>query len=405
MTEDNISNPTTAGLSAGPAAGTQSSTLTNANTETETGSASSSRSRRRKNKKKSSGPNSTETRRVIKAPTVIFKGDCLKMNGQVFQCAHESNDPKQFSRTKEELMRWSQTNYKQEDSDELRQMLKHMKEAVFIMPTDPSTTASRTEERIWESQCSDYIKGQKRYKGQKGTLFATIWGQCSPAMQASLRSAKGYEEIEDQSDVIELLNEIRGIIYNFDSRTYVYESILKAKLAVFAIRQEPKETAADYLLRFKQTISVSEHYGASLFDDEILAKHELVTIGVMDDVKEDFPSEGMDGTVDHYTELARSKMQAFVFIQEQREEDIHPSSSHSRTTTPKEQTNILQLLTTRLLYSQLGRPMQRRKQSGTTVETMRGTPLERRSNCFKPKKKSKKRLHSPRKARTQTRSD
>ena len=316
MTEDNITNQND-GVPAVPAPVTQSNSLQNGNTETDTtGSTSSSRSRsNRRKKKKSGGSSLTETRKAAKTPTVIFKGDCLKMNGHVFQCAHESNDPKQFSRTKEELMRWTQTNYKQEDSDELRHMLRHMKEATFVLPTDPAETASRTEVKIWEAEVSDYIKGQKRYKGQKGSLFATIWGQCSPAMQATLRSTKIYDAIEERSDVIELLNEIRGIIYNFDSRTYVYESILKAKLAVFGIRQEYKETASDYLLRFKQTISVSEHYGASLFDDEILAKHELVTIGVMESIKDDFPSEGMDGTVDHYTELARSKMQAYVFIQ------------------------------------------------------------------------------------------
>ena len=121
--------------------------------------------------------------------------------------------------------------------------------------------ASRTEVKIWEAEVvSDYIKGQKRYKGQKGSLFTTSWGQCLPAMQATLKSAKIYNAIKERSDVIGLLDEIRDIIYNFDSRrTYVYESILKAKLAVFAIRQEYKETASNYLLRFKQTISVSEN--------------------------------------------------------------------------------------------------------------------------------------------------
>ena len=315
MTEDTTTTQND-GVPAVPTTVTQNNASSNGSTEPDTGSTSNSRSRsNRRKKKKSGGSNTTEVKKVNKAPTVVFKGDSLKMNGHVFQCAHESNDPKQFSRTKEELMRWTQTNYKQEDSDKLRHMLRHMKEAIFVLPTDPAETASRTEVKIWEAEVSDYIKGQKRYKGQKGSLFATIWGQCSPAMQATLRSSRIYDAIEECSDVIGLLNEIRGIIYNFDSRTYVYESILKAKLAVFGIRQEHKETASDYLLRFKQTISVSEHYGASLFDDEILAKHELVTIGIMENTKEDFPQVGMDGTVDHYTELARSKMQAFVFIQ------------------------------------------------------------------------------------------
>ena len=177
MTEDNITTQN----SGAPAAGTQSSALPNANTETKTGSASNSRSHsNRRKKKKSGGSNSTETRKVTKTPTVIFKGDSLKMNGHVvFQCAHESNDQKQFSRTKEELMRWTQTNYKQEDSDEIRHMLRNMREAIFVLPTDPAETATKTEVRIWESEVSDYIKGQKRYKGQKGSLFATIWGQCT----------------------------------------------------------------------------------------------------------------------------------------------------------------------------------------------------------------------------------
>ena len=59
---------------------------------------------------------------------------------------------------------------KQEDSDKLRHMLRHMKEATFVLPTDPAETASRTEVKIWEAEVSDYIKGQKRYnKGQKGS--------------------------------------------------------------------------------------------------------------------------------------------------------------------------------------------------------------------------------------------
>ena len=116
MTEDNITTQT----SSAPAVGIQSSALVTTNTETEIGSASNSRSRNRRKKKKSGGSNSTETSKVTKTPTVIFKGDSPKMNGHVFQWTKGLNDQKQFSRTKEELIRWTQTNNKQEDSDTTR---------------------------------------------------------------------------------------------------------------------------------------------------------------------------------------------------------------------------------------------------------------------------------------------
>ena len=107
-----------------------------------------------------------------------------------------------------------------------------------------------------------------------------------------------------------------GIIYKFDSRTYIlYQSILRAKTAVFRIQQEPKESAQDYLLRFQQTIALSEYYGASLvFDDEILVKQELVdSPHAMQDLNGPLPTTS--NVLDDSRELAQNKMQGYIFIQ------------------------------------------------------------------------------------------
>ena len=242
----------------------------------------------------------------------LFKGESPKLNGHMFQCANETTDKKQFARTKEELIRWTQTDFEPNESDDIRTMLRTMREVQFVEPTEPADNATRTDVRIWDIEVSDYLIRKKRYKGQKSCLFATIWEQCSPAMQANLQASTNHNAIEASSDVISLLNEIMGIIYKFDSRTYIYQSILQAKIAVFRIQQEPKESAHDYLLRFQETIAVSEYYGASLFGDEILVKQELVDSHAMQDLNRPLPTTS--NVLDDSRELAQNKMQGYIFI-------------------------------------------------------------------------------------------
>lgn len=75
----------------------------------------------------------------------------------------EANNKNQFSRTKEELQRW-----RMDESDGIHTMLRTMNKVTFVQPTDPAEDANRTALKIWDIEISEYLKGRKRYKGQKG---------------------------------------------------------------------------------------------------------------------------------------------------------------------------------------------------------------------------------------------
>lgn len=75
----------------------------------------------------------------------------------------EANKKNQFSRTKEDLLRWRMV-----ESDGIHTMLRNMNKVAFVQSTDPAEDANRTAFKIWDIEISEYLKGRKRYKGQKG---------------------------------------------------------------------------------------------------------------------------------------------------------------------------------------------------------------------------------------------
>ena len=67
---------------------------------------------------------------------------------------------------------------------------------------------------------------QKNYK----TVYPLILGQCMPALRAQLEGNKGYEKINKEQDLFELLKLIRGLCCLHDlnnDKTYTIISLLK----------------------------------------------------------------------------------------------------------------------------------------------------------------------------------
>ena len=42
-------------------------------------------------------------------------------------------------------------------------------------------------------------------------LYGIVWGQCSPKLQDKLRALKTFEEMHESSDLITLLEKVKGI--------------------------------------------------------------------------------------------------------------------------------------------------------------------------------------------------
>ena len=74
-----------------------------------------------------------------------------------------------------------------------------------------------------------YVKIIDTYAENKSTLYSVLWGQCSNRMKTKIKALDIFELISENSDILALLKEIKGISYRFESRDNIYISMDDAK--------------------------------------------------------------------------------------------------------------------------------------------------------------------------------
>ena len=71
--------------------------------------------------------------------------------------------------------------------DDIYQLMKNGKEAVFKEPTEPGgERPTYGQQKKYELEYRTYLEETKQYKKNKGKLFRTIAGQCVPVLRARL---------------------------------------------------------------------------------------------------------------------------------------------------------------------------------------------------------------------------
>jgi Zinc knuckle len=97
-----------------------------------------------------------------------------------------------------------------------------------------------------------------------------IWGQCSEAMRNKLRALDDFNEENKNNNCIWLLNEIKGVTHQFDTKRNMYLSLLDARIAYFTCRQTANQTNAEYLAVFSANVQVLEYYKATISESHLL---------------------------------------------------------------------------------------------------------------------------------------
>ena len=251
-----------------------------------------------------------------------FIGKYPDMHGNVFQCHNETDRRDQYERTVEELSRYASTFLN--NSRDIKIMLSTQREVTFTEPQDPPFSSSLTQRKIWEKEVDLFMQRKEDYHDNKHVIFSVVLGQCSNAMKTQLKMNEEFSTWEDTFDVVSLLTEIQAISERFDSRTYFLEAYTNAIVAFFCIRQGARERINDYLSRFRKIIKVANHYGATLTDDEIILKHELMMHGYISTLKEDTSDLTFEYEAMRY--FASERLKAYLFVagsDENRFKDLH----------------------------------------------------------------------------------
>lgn len=98
---------------------------------------------------------------------------------------------------------------------------------------------------------------------------------------------KNFVEISEDADSMQLLKEIKDIIFNFQGQKYKYQSVHEAKRRFYLYYQERGTSFQEYLEKYQNLIDVVEHCGRVISEDPDIIESIIADETVIDDkVKE-----------------------------------------------------------------------------------------------------------------------
>jgi hypothetical protein len=185
------------------------------------------------------------------------------MNGHVFERYDESGDRTQFVKTLAALKAFAAKNL--QPPEDLKKLFGDTIEQPEVPePDDLPKEATKKEEFLWKTAMKEYSDRRKNLRSNLHTLYSVIWGQCSENVKTKIRSLDDYESKTQTDDCVWLLQEIKGVMHQFDTKQNGFFSALDARTALLTYKQEPTQTNADYFEQFKAYVDILEYYGGQV---------------------------------------------------------------------------------------------------------------------------------------------
>ena len=122
----------------------------------------------------------------------------------------------------------------------------------------------------------DYNKKQSTLENNIESAYSLIWGQCTPAMQAQIKTQQEYERMRNSFDVFKLLKEVKGHTFKLTDRDYAYQSVWDSYTSVFNMKQGKDEFLDKFQERFNVVVEAAEGYGCEFGSEQILWKTDPV---------------------------------------------------------------------------------------------------------------------------------
>ena len=118
----------------------------------------------------------------------------------------------------------------------------------------PSAVLSSPEldvaKMILQSEVKHHIERKTKYSDNMHKTYALIIGQCTLGLRGKLERRKDWNTLKTP---ILLLQAIKEIIHNYQDNKYSISSIYRSIKSFINIKQEEKETPADFIKRFKNS--------------------------------------------------------------------------------------------------------------------------------------------------------
>ena len=109
----------------------------------------------------------------------------------------------------------------------------------------------RTDEKIWEGECSTYVRSRLKRKESLAKMYNIIWGCCTLLMRGKLKALPGFKDTDvsgwgTNKDPIELLKVVQALTYRFDPYQYNQMALIRVESKFTTFRQSCTMTVKFY---------------------------------------------------------------------------------------------------------------------------------------------------------------
>ena len=140
---------------------------------------------------------------------------------------------------------------------EMKILVLAMKESTPKKPVYPKD-GNDENKAIWSKEYDAYMKKLEKYNDNKARVFGLLYKQCTKAMKDRIEKITEYEDLEEKSDVIELLKLIKNIIFDSNERKHPSLRAVLAWRKLAGCRQHDNEDLVNYYRRFSGLVEAVE---------------------------------------------------------------------------------------------------------------------------------------------------
>ncbi|CAB9512359.1 unknown protein [Seminavis robusta] len=218
-----------------------------------------------------------------------FAGRSTTLEGHVYDLSTPSATAAAFYDTTMEIAEFVGRTYTKGNYTRLEiESLKLQELAKPTVPTaaDGTPSTDDVDKEIFKQEVSAFVKGRDKLRENRQNAFSLIWGQCSDNIRTKVKSSADFETMSTSANVIGLLQSIRTVMLQFQTRKYQPLAILESKRRVINFRQGSL-TVGEYYRMFKQKVEATEHNGGCFGYETTLIQAALPTGTTISDASAD----------------------------------------------------------------------------------------------------------------------
>lgn len=148
-------------------------------------------------------------------------------------------------------------------------------------PIGTATTLSKAQDKIYDKELVEYVKRKIMLETNVNTLYNIVWGQCTDALREKLKALSTYSTMSTKGEGINLLVEIRDLVYKREKDKDAWHSYYEATLQLYVFRQGNNLSNKQYHQKFQNLVEYVDGCGGGLGNVKALQTEMLQKVAAI----------------------------------------------------------------------------------------------------------------------------